>query len=205
MKHIASNEPTHWWICSGKNPILDRVDYTGNGIPSNVVAIKDPSLGPIAHSIYLPNSIVLGNISTIWQNEPKEKPTLDLPSKSEPVPLYLDYRIIRDPRSYTHLTVIRRHKMNKHKRLKWRKKMLAFLKKKFLKRNIKTEKVFRAELLAQIKEAENFDAEKYVRTILETIDNTPKSETPLQKFERIKELMRKNRKETNLIAPKFDD
>ncbi|CAG2166169.1 unnamed protein product [Oppiella nova] len=121
------------------------------------------------------------------------------------VAMRLDFRIIRDPRSYTHLTVIRRRKMSKHKRKKWRRKMLAFLKKKYLRRNIKKEKTFRAELLAQIKEAEEFDAEKYVQNILQTIDSMPQEDTREQKIEKIKDLIRKNRKETNLIPPKFLD
>jgi len=83
--------------------------------------------------------------------------------------------------------------------------MLAFIKKRLLRRNIRKEKQFRAELLAQIKEAEDFDPEKYVKNILQTIDNMPQPETFDQKIERIKDLIRKNRKETNLISPKFED
>ncbi len=83
--------------------------------------------------------------------------------------------------------------------------MLAFIKKRLLRRNIRKEKQFRAELLAQIKEAEDFDPQKYVKNILETIDNMPQPETFDQKIERIKDLIRKNRKETNLISPKFED
>ena len=190
-------------VDKSKSAIVDNMNYSSNGLLNHIIGIKEPIAMPI--SLYLPNSKVSQMRWKISESEPKNKPALEMPSKSDAVKMYLDYRIIRDPRSYTHLTVIRRHKMNKHKRLKWRKKMLAFIKKKFLKRNIKTEKVFRAELLAQIKEAEEFDAEKYVRNILETIDNTPKPETPQQKIERIRDLIRKNRRETNLIAPKFDD
>ncbi|XP_054160417.1 uncharacterized protein LOC128958563 [Oppia nitens] len=112
----------------------------------------------------------------------------------------LDYVIIRDPRSYSHLTVIRRRKMSKHKRMKWRKKMVAMLKKKNLKKNIMKEKVFRAELLAQIKEAEDFDPELYVNNILDTIDRQPKDITKEEYFEHIRNLIRKNRKETNFIV-----
>jgi hypothetical protein len=129
----------------------------------------------------------------------------ELPALKNGIKIYLNYRRIRDPRAYTHLTIIRKRKMKKHQRRKWRNKMLAFIKKRLLRRNIRKEKQFRAELLAQIKEAEDFDPQKYVQNILQTIDNMPKPETFDQKIERIKDLIRKNRKQTNLISPKFED
>ena len=187
------------------DPILDKLD--SNKFYFLINAFNNTTIKPM-NGMFFPDLTTFRDINQknrrITDSETETKEIKEMPSANKPIKMYLDYRIIRDPRSYTHLTIIRRHKMNKHKRKKWRKKMLAFLKRKYLKRNIKTEKLFRAELLAQIKDAEEFDAEKYVRNILETIDNVPKPETRIQKIERIRELMRKNRRETNFMSPKFD-
>ena len=186
------------------DPILDKFDSNKRYILMNGLLETTPK--PM-------NAIILPNLRTFEEKDETKGEIIDglnngkvIEEKpTNAIKVYLDYRIIRDPRAYTHLTVIRRQKMNKHKRIKWRKKMLSFILKKRLKRNIKTEKLFRAELLAQIKSAEEFDAEKYVRNILETIDNVPKPETRQQKIEKIKDLIRKNRRETNLVPPKFND
>lgn len=69
------------------------------------------------------------------------------------------------------LIVIRRHKMRKHKLRKLRKKMKFLWRKLRVRRQIKKEKAFHAELLAQIREAENFDAKTYVASRLEILDN----------------------------------
>lgn len=189
------------------NPIIDKKSDI-----NKTYVLMDLFLNPNAKQI---NPILVPNCShfQIGNNFNKEidleenvsNNKKDCPPLRNGIKIYANYRRIRDPRAYTHLTIIRRKKMKKHQRKKWRKKMLAYIKKKYLKRNIKKEKLFRAELLAQIKEAEDFDPEKYVKNILETIDNMPQPETPRQKIERIKDLIRKNRKETNLITPKFDD
>lgn len=57
---------------------------------------------------------------------------------------------------------IRRLKMKKHKRKKLLKKMKFVYAKRKIRRRIRKEKVFQAELLAKIKEAEQFSAEQYV-------------------------------------------
>ncbi|OTF77858.1 hypothetical protein BLA29_015418, partial [Euroglyphus maynei] len=75
---------------------------------------------------------------------------------------------------------------------------------RILERNIAKEKQFRAEILAQIKEAEEFDPRAYVQNILHTIDNVPQAETQQQRYERYLDLIRKNRQQTNLITPKFE-
>ena len=110
-----------------------------------------------------------------------------------------------NPRGYTHMTIIRRKKMKKHKLQKWRKKFKVLLEKLRLRKNIKKEKAFRAELLAQIKEAEEFDPEAYVKNILNTIDNMPKKETEEEIVKKRRDLIRKNRSDTIYTTPKFDD
>lgn len=60
------------------------------------------------------------------------------------------------------LITIRRKKMKKHKLIKLRLKMKFEWAKVRQRREMRKEKAFQAELLAQIKEAEQFSAEKYV-------------------------------------------
>lgn len=115
-----------------------------------------------------------------------------------------DYYRHSDPKRFTHLIWIRHRKMKKHQRLKWRKKNLSRIKRILLERNIAKEKQFRAELLAQIKEAEDFDPRAYVENILNTIDNVPKPKTRKEIVEGYKDLIRKNRTQTNVILPRFE-
>lgn len=68
---------------------------------------------------------------------------------------------------------IRRLKMKKHKLKKLRKKMKFEFAKRKLRRRMRKEKVFQAELLAQINEAEKFSAEAYVAEKLERLKNVP--------------------------------
>lgn len=68
------------------------------------------------------------------------------------------------------LIVIRRKKMKKHKRRKLRKKMKFVLAKLRHKRNVKREKLFQAELVGKIKEAQAFDARVYVKERLDILN-----------------------------------
>lgn len=68
------------------------------------------------------------------------------------------------------LLVIRRRKMKKHKRKKLRKKMQHTWATLRLKRALKREKEFQAELLAQIHEAEKFDPQAYVADRIEHLN-----------------------------------
>jgi hypothetical protein len=106
---------------------------------------------------------------------------------------------------YKSIMRIRREKMNKHKLRKFRKRMLAFIKKQRLRREIKKEKVFRAELLAQIKEAEEFDAEKYVKNVLDTIRDCPRPETREEIRDRIYTLKLRHRRNVEQLPPKFGE
>lgn len=95
--------------------------------------------------------------------------------------------------------------MNKHRLRKFRKKYAALIARTRMKRDIKKEKLFRAELLAQIREAEQFNAQTYVTKTLATIAKTPKRETLWERRERHTELQRKYRTNVAYIPPKFDD
>lgn len=110
---------------------------------------------------------------------------------------------LRKPRPKpSSLVWIRKRKMKKHQRRKHRKKIRYFLKQTQLLREIKKEKLFRAELLSQIREAEEFDAEAYVKNMLKTIDSVPKPLTPDEIVWKLKELVIKNRSDYSFVLPK---
>ncbi|XP_063985381.1 uncharacterized protein LOC135166753 [Diachasmimorpha longicaudata] len=69
------------------------------------------------------------------------------------------------------LIVIRRRKMRRHKLRKLRKKMKFVRRKWKQKRELKKEKAFQAELIAQVREAEIFDAKEYVNSRLQILDH----------------------------------
>ncbi|XP_060828247.1 uncharacterized protein LOC132913734 [Bombus pascuorum] len=101
------------------------------------------------------------------------------------------------------LMIIRKKKMKKHKRRKLRKRMKFVWAKIRANRNITKEKVFQAELIAQIKEAHMFNAKKYVEERLAILDKEilPKTfrgeilpEDMIRKFiqEKVEKKMRKH-------------
>ncbi|XP_035910479.1 uncharacterized protein LOC118511468 [Anopheles stephensi] len=71
------------------------------------------------------------------------------------------------------LIVIRRRKMRKHKLRKLRKRMKFEWLKIRQRRELKKEKLFQAELLGQIREAEKFSAEAYVASKLRKATDEP--------------------------------
>uniref|UniRef100_A0A182WLA3 Small ribosomal subunit protein mS38 n=1 Tax=Anopheles minimus TaxID=112268 RepID=A0A182WLA3_9DIPT len=71
------------------------------------------------------------------------------------------------------LIVIRRRKMRKHKLRKLRKRMKFEWLKLRQRRELKKEKLFQAELIGQVKEAEKFSAEAYVASKLRQATDVP--------------------------------
>lgn len=130
-----------------------------------------------------------------------------LPPSSKSSEMHAGLRILRVYRPYKpkNMLRVRREKMNKHKLKKFRKKYAALIKRVKMRREVKKEKLFRAELLTQIKEAEQFDAETYVMKMLETIDKKPQQETLWERQERFLRLKRIHRTNVDLFRPKFDD
>lgn len=188
--------------CLMKSPILDfkKTNFAIFGSINNSANVfyRPFDLNEVDLSIF--------NIMNGIMNENNVNKSYELPTENNQIKEKLaDYYKHRDPNRFTHLTWVRHRKMKKHQRIKWRKKNLAMIKRRLLERNISKEKLFRAELLAQIREAENFNPQAYVDNILRTIDNVPKPETPQQKYQRYQDLIRKNRTQTNLIFPKFED
>ncbi|XP_058055163.1 uncharacterized protein LOC131206577 [Anopheles bellator] len=92
-------------------------------------------------------------------------PTLDLPTGI----------VQQDDRGKqaARLIVIRRRKMRKHKLKKLRKRMKFEWLKVRQRRELRKEKLFQAELINQIKEAEKFSAEAYVAEKLRLAKTTP--------------------------------
>uniref|UniRef100_A0A182K909 DUF1713 domain-containing protein n=1 Tax=Anopheles christyi TaxID=43041 RepID=A0A182K909_9DIPT len=96
-------------------------------------------------------------------------PSLELPTESVPKD--------ENGKQAARLIVIRRRKMRKHKLRKLRKRMKFEWLKVRQRRELKKEKLFQAELLGQIKEAEKFSAEAYVASKLRQA-----TEVPLPRF-----------------------
>ncbi|GLV44428.1 Pyruvate dehydrogenase E1 beta subunit [Carabus blaptoides fortunei] len=102
-----------------------------------------------------------------------------IPPKTEP--LSSSVTEIRDPeleinkheKQTVKLIVIRRHKMRKHKLKKLRKKMKFEWAKRRQRREMRKEKSFQSELLAQISDAESFSAENYVAEKLKKATEIP--------------------------------
>jgi hypothetical protein len=166
-------------------------------LPSSCPLIE-PSRNQLRQEIITPSpsnlvdSILLPTIfSGLVIDQGKEAPKAPNPVKE----ILCDVNMLR----------VRKKKMNKHKLRKFRKKMVAFIKKVRMRREIRKEKAFRVELLAQIKEAEKFDAESYVKKVLQTIDSVPKKETLWERRERIRALQRIHRSNVQLIKPIFED
>ncbi|XP_071439548.1 uncharacterized protein [Hetaerina americana] len=76
------------------------------------------------------------------------------------------------------LIVIRRRKMKKHKLRKLRKRMKFEWAKIRQRREMKKEKAFQAELLAEIRLAEKFNAEEWALDVLKRAKETPISKPP---------------------------
>ncbi|GLH06896.1 uncharacterized protein GBIM_12474 [Gryllus bimaculatus] len=82
------------------------------------------------------------------------------------------------------LIVIRRRKMKKHKLRKLRKKMKFEWAKVRQRRELRKEKLFQAKLVAQMKEADEFDAAEYVSEKLRKIEEFSQLEEKKRKFEK---------------------
>lgn len=116
---------------------------------------------------------------------------------------YLDFRFRFKPnRIKKNMLAIRRQKMKKHKRIKWRKKFKSVIAKKRLKREIAKEKAFRVELLTYIRRAESFDPKEYSLRKIAEMNKVVRERTKEERLEELKELIRKNRYQTDYVKPK---
>jgi len=112
------------------NPILDKLE------PNKCYILMNSSLNPMTKQI---NPILVPNLSYFQIKNINKNNEIDLENENQlinnkkelpplknGIKIYANYRRIRDPRAYTHLTIIRKRKMKKHQRKKWRKKNVGF-------------------------------------------------------------------------------
>lgn len=115
-------------------------------------------------------------------------------------------RLIKKPRPRPkNMLRIRKEKMNKHKRVKRRRKFASKIKTIELTREVAKEKLFRAELLSDIRRAEAFNAESYVKSVLTAIANKPRQESLWERKRRFDRLKRIHRSNVEVVRPEFDD
>lgn len=115
-------------------------------------------------------------------NDPLWRQTITIPGYEKPMS---DKQKIEEPpaisvpdgsvykKEAVRMIVIRRRKMKKHKLKKLRRKMKFEWAKVRQRREMRKEKEFQSKLLAQIKEAEQFDAEKFVTERLRKANEVP--------------------------------
>ncbi|XP_077509537.1 uncharacterized protein LOC144120746 [Amblyomma americanum] len=184
--------------CSPATPSVNRsVVY----VPPSV---KNPVILPMLRTpwdytlpSFLKPTVAIGDRKVIAPSS--DTNSNDLAEKTDPQPT----GSVTEKRA-VNMLIIRRKKMKKHKLRKLRKRMYALWAKRRYRREKLKEQAFRAELLAQIHEAQAFDAEKFVTGVLEKLRNRPRPETPEEKREKLLELMRKHRSNVQYIKPKFD-
>ncbi|XP_031832870.1 uncharacterized protein LOC116427080 [Nomia melanderi] len=128
-------------------------------------------------------NIDFGNLDNITRRNIIEIPLKNVPSMEEPLirhPIKHDLPLVDktldlpsienvSEKQAVRLIVIRRQKMKKHKKKKFRRKMKFKLETIRNRRNVAKEKAFQAELLVQIKKATAFDAKKYVQERLDIL------------------------------------
>ncbi|KAI4490511.1 hypothetical protein M0804_003455 [Polistes exclamans] len=95
----------------------------------------------------------------IWRDLPVSNKSMELPTMEN----VIEKQAVR-------MIIIRRKKMKKHQRRKLRKKMQFYWRKIKQKRELLRERAFQAEQIALIKQAESFDAAKYVNERLRELD-----------------------------------
>lgn len=176
----------------------------GNSIRPSLPLIAPQNL-PIEPKIIGTNTSIVESVlvPSIERLIVKEDPTSGQPTKH--LPSIKRQTLLCKTRFSMNMLRIRRRKMKKHQLRKFRKRMLAHILKQRQKREIRKEKLFRAELLSKIRAAEQFDAKQFVHNMLSTIKNAPRSESKKERLDKVFNLIREHRKETVLIRPKFDD
>ncbi|XP_032669334.1 uncharacterized protein LOC116843216 [Odontomachus brunneus] len=158
---------------------VSRFMRNAHDIPSSVVPMHDIRFKPGTLNIDfgiqpmrqpIPNIIEI----PVTKIPPLQEPTKDLPIEYDsPVPqVSVDLPTAGNifEKLAVRLIVIRRKKMKKHKRRKLRKKMKFVWAKIRHRRNREKIKIFNAEMIVKIKEAQAFDARKYVKGKLDILN-----------------------------------
>lgn len=127
--------------------------------------LPNPTL-PTSKIIEMPNKMNIEIYDPlgldITKGDQSTDKVIDMPTVSTMVEKYSKQR----NRKITNILAIRRRKMKKHKKRKWRKKYKFFLRRKEQNKAIAREKRFQAEMQDMLKEAKTFDAEEYVKSRL---------------------------------------
>ncbi|XP_068231517.1 uncharacterized protein [Palaemon carinicauda] len=150
-------------------------------------------------SIYKPITIT---VPSLYDGAVLEKELPPIPTLTELIDPVTKNKIEEAPseqvteKQAARLIVIRRSKMNKHKLKKLRKKMKFTWLKIIQKREYKKEKAFQAEQMDIIREAETFDAQKYVEDILRRV--TAKAEPRYYKGKRLPTFIVKELKQEDI-------
>ena len=141
---------------------------------------------------------------TLNKSAPMKTP--ESPSHSLPGPMLAKKKLIKPfRRKAMNMLRIRHRKMKKHQRRKRARKYATKIKTIALRKEISREKLFRAELLADIRKAEQFNPEAYVKQVLTTIASKPKQESLWERRRRYERLSRIHRSNVSVIRPEFDD
>ncbi|XP_078034594.1 uncharacterized protein LOC144468765 [Augochlora pura] len=149
--------------------------------PKNAISRTHPDI----NIKFVPRTLNIdfGNLNNAIIKNIIEIPVKNIPSIEEPLTqcpvqrdLPLTNKILDLPtlenvveKQAIRMIVIRRQKMKKHKRKKLRKRMKFQMESIRRRRNLQKEKIFQAELLAKIKEAEEFDPKEYVQQRLDLL------------------------------------
>ncbi|KFM68811.1 hypothetical protein X975_05751, partial [Stegodyphus mimosarum] len=151
----------------------------------------DPFMNNLPKKFYMPTNAV---------NNLKVYEDINIRKKSIEEPILNNIKIIDAPipnkpprKEAVRMLRIRRRKMRKHKLQRLRKRMKNVFEKIKMRRELRKEQAFRAELLSQVEIAEKFDAKAYVEGILHTLRYHPKPETDEERREKYRQLLKKNR------------
>lgn len=181
------------------SPLLKRNSGNFDTLGQRNLHLSNPISPRNDRLLFLTNKIARLSIRTISNIDDDQPPRMFIPKRVK----YQLPRIIYGSKNWRR---IKRHQMKKHQKTKWRKKFAAFIRQLSLRRNIRKEKAFRAEILGKVREAEEFDPEKYVKDIFTTIDSAPKIETRSDAdLIKVFKLIRKYRSDTHLVSDIFDD
>lgn len=187
-------------VAAERSPASSTVDRSVVYVPPG---IKSPITLPTLRRPWDYNLPSLVKPSTVIGDSKVIAPSTDTNSnaieKTDPQPT----AIVIEKRA-VNMLIIRRKKMKKHKLRKLRKRMYFLWSKRRYRIEKSKEQAFRAELLAQIQEAREFDAEKFVKGVFEKLRNRPRPETAEEQREKLLELMRKHRSNVQYIKPKLD-
>ena len=137
-------------------PSMDRL------LPSCLLKPSFPKISPAIHEHIIGGK----DIFNIWQMPQRLPTSAIVPIIKEDISLPASPDMPKMEKQAARMIVIRRRKMKKHKLRKLRKVRKFEYRRMALKRKTLREKEFQMKLMAQINEAEKFDAKSYVEEMI---------------------------------------